>query len=99
MRRHQSPKPMRRCISCRESKPQDELLRFTLSGDTISADTEGNSEGRGYYLCSKKDCIENAIKRKAFNRACRKNVDAQSIERAVRTALDVHGEELNVKES
>ena len=99
MRRHQSPKPMRRCISCRESKPQDELLRFTLSGDTISADTDGNSEGRGYYLCSRKECIENAIKRKAFNRACRTNVDADSIETAINIALDRQGEELNVKKS
>lgn len=99
MRRHQSPKPMRRCISCRESKPQDELLRFTLSGDSILADKDGNSEGRGYYLCGSRECIENAIKRKAFNRACRTNVDAKSIETAINIALDRQGEELNVKES
>ena len=91
MRRHQNPKPMRRCIACRESKPQDELLRFTLIGDVITADTDIKNEGRGIYLCNDNECIENALKRKAFNRACRKNVDAESIESAIGTALDKQG--------
>lgn len=91
MRRQKSAKPMRRCIACRESKPQDELLRFTLSGDVITADIDIQNEGRGIYLCNDKGCIENAVKRKAFNRACRKNVDAESIESAIGTALGKQG--------
>ena len=82
---------MRRCVSCRESKPQDELLRFTLTGDAIIADIEGKNDGRGYYLCNNSECMESAIKRKAFNRACRKNVDAKSIETAIKIALDNQG--------
>ena len=91
MRRNQTTKPMRRCISCRESKPQDELMRFTLKGDEIAADTEGKNEGRGYYLCPDEKCIDSAVKRKAFNRACRMNVDADSIEKAIKIALDTKG--------
>ena len=83
MRRHQSPKPMRRCIACRESKPQDELMRFTLTGNQITADTDGRNDGRGIYLCRDKKCIEQALKRKAFNRVLRTNVDAESIEKAI----------------
>ena len=98
MRRHQATKPMRRCIYCRESKPQEELLRFTLKEDTISADTEEKNDGRGFYLCNNTECVEGAVKRKAFNRACRTNVDAESVEKAIRIALQAR-EEMNVKES
>ena len=91
MRRHQATKPMRRCIACRESKPQDELMRFTLSGNEIAADIEGRADGRGIYLCPDKECIETAVKRKAFNRICRTNVDAESIERAIDEALENQG--------
>ena len=91
MRRNQNPKPMRRCISCRESKPQEELLRFTLKGDIISADTDTKNEGRGIYLCNNKECVDNALKRKAFNRACRANVDAKSVETAIESAFDNQG--------
>ena len=41
MRRHQTLKPMRRCIACRESKPQDELIRFTFDGKAVAADENG----------------------------------------------------------
>ena len=87
MRRNQSPKPMRRCIACRESRPQDELLRFTFRDGCIEADKDAKNDGRGFYLCPNKECAELAIKRKAFNRVCRTNVDAESIERAIEQAL------------
>lgn len=87
MRRNQNPKPMRRCIACRESKAQDELLRFTFKDGRIEADKESKSDGRGIYLCPSKECAELAIKRKAFNRACHSNVDADSIDRAISEAL------------
>lgn len=91
LRRQKSLKPMRRCIVCRESKPQDELLRFTLRGDAIEADTDTKNDGRGFYLCNDANCIENAIRRKAFNRACKRNVDTKSIESAIEAALDKQG--------
>ena len=78
---------MRRCIACRESKPQDELLRFTFRGGRVEADTNTKSDGRGFYLCPNKKCAELALKRKAFNRVLRTNVDADSTERAIDEAL------------
>ena len=78
---------MRRCIACRESRPQDELLRFTFRDGCIEADIDTKNDGRGFYLCPKSECAELAIKRKAFNRVCRTNVDAESIERAIDEAL------------
>ena len=78
---------MRRCIACRESKYQDELMRFTFKDGRIEADRDIKNDGRGIYLCQSRECAELALKRKAFNRVCRTNVDAESIERAIEEAL------------
>lgn len=81
LRRHKTAKPMRRCIACRESKPQDELIRFTLDGMAIIADCGKDHDGRGFYLCRNSECVETAIRKKAFNRVCRRNVDVEEIRR------------------
>ena len=79
---------MRRCIACRESKPQDELQRFTYSDGVLRADGEKPSDGRGIYLCRDRDCIDTAIKRKAFSRALRRNVDAEEVSRVIYEAVN-----------
>ena len=88
MRRHQTAKPMRRCIACRESKPQDELMRFTFHDGVLRADGERPADGRGIYLCRDQDCIDTAIKRRAFSRALRRNVDAEEVSRVIDEALN-----------
>ena len=62
---------MRRCIACYKSSPQDEMIRFTLWDGEIVRDKECKNDGRGLYLCNNKECFDIAIKKKAFNRACR----------------------------
>lgn len=64
-------KPMRKCIACNTSFPQEELIRFTLQDGEIVRDIDNKNSGRGFYLCKKKECFELAVKKKAFNRACR----------------------------
>ena len=99
MRRHQTTKPMRRCIACRQSRPQDELIRFTLQGEMIRADGETSAEGRGLYLCRSRECADAAIKRKAFNRVCRRNLDMGEITKVIEEALSNDQGGINVKES
>lgn len=56
--------PLRTCISCRETKPKRELLRVVHTSDGhVSIDATGKKSGRGAYLCAKRACWENAIKR------------------------------------
>jgi uncharacterized protein len=56
--------PLRTCISCRETKPKRELLRIVHTPDGhVSIDATGKKSGRGAYLCAKRACWENAIKR------------------------------------
>ncbi len=99
MRRHKTAKPMRRCIACRESKPQDELMRFVLNGQDPVADISGRAEGRGFYLCRSAECAALAVKRKAFNRVCRRNLDVNEISRLIEQALDSYQGGMDVKES
>ena len=99
MRRHQTTKPMRRCIACRESKPQDELIRFVLNGQDPVPDITGRAEGRGFYLCRNAECSKIAIKRKAFNRVCKRNLDEKEISRLIGQALDSYQGGMDVKES
>lgn len=68
--------PMRTCVGCRVSSTQDDLLRVQLV-----ADDEGSVRrvepsvrrreraGRGAYLCPRRSCLDQAIKRRAFTRA------------------------------
>ena len=46
--------PMRRCIGCKESYPQQELIRFTFADGELKIDEEKKADGRGSYICRKK---------------------------------------------
>ena len=99
MRRAKSKTPMRRCVACRESKPQNDLLRFTFHEGQLAADVNGRAEGRGYYLCKDKKCIDAAIKRKAFNRACRHDLNMEEVKSVIEEAFNNDQGGMNVKES
>ena len=86
LRRHQTG-PMRRCIGCRQSFPQNELIRFTARGPVITADQERKNDGRGFYLCRNEECLETAFKRKAFERICRSAINREVLRDVVMTAI------------
>lgn len=68
-------KQMRRCVSCRESFNQNELLRICKQKDELFIDINQKMGGRGAYICKNKQCLQNAIKKKALNRAFKSNLD------------------------
>ena len=72
--------PMRRCIGCRESKPQSGLMRIVFRDGNLIADPAGREPGRGAYLCSGK-CLDEAVKKKAFARAFRSMIKPEDIEK------------------
>jgi|SRR5579875_2317789 predicted RNA-binding protein YlxR (DUF448 family) len=62
--RRQKHVPLRTCISCRETKPKRELLRVVRTPDMhVLIDATGKKSGRGAYLCARRSCWENAMKR------------------------------------
>ena len=96
LRRHKTTKPMRRCIACRESKPKDDLIRFVLNGQDPVADISGRAEGRGFYLCRSAECAKTALKKKAFNRVCKRNLDEEEISRLIEQVLESYQDRKSV---
>ncbi len=67
--------PQRLCIVTGESLPQAALLRFALDpNDRIVFDVEAKLPGRGVWLSPKADYLAEAIKRNAFSRALKTQV-------------------------
>ena len=60
--------PTRMCIACREKKPKKELIRIVVSESGLIADETGKAQGRGAYICPCVDCLDKAIKIRAFDR-------------------------------
>lgn len=70
--------PERTCISCREHKPKNELIRVVKDAEgNISLDFTGKKQGRGAYICNDLACIERCAKTKALNKAFKTNVDQE----------------------
>lgn len=65
----------RRCIACRNHDLKANMLRISKGANGIILDDKKKINGRGVYLCIKKECIELAIKKKMLNRAFSSNVD------------------------
>ena len=65
--------PMRRCIGCMTSYPKDTLIRIAYHDGVLTVDEDGRAPGRGVYLCRNGECVNTAVKRKALNRAFKKN--------------------------
>ncbi|MBR6779155.1 MAG: YlxR family protein [Clostridia bacterium] len=70
-------KKERRCVACREPKQQSELLRVAKIDNEYIIDKKQKLGGRGAYVCLNKDCINLAIKKRAFNRAFKTNIDSE----------------------
>ncbi len=67
----------RKCISCGEIKPKEELIKITkehTSGDIV---IQPNSKtfGRSVYLCYNENCINMAFKKNKINKMLRTNTE------------------------
>ena len=74
-------------------------MRFTFDGAKVIPDSGRPGDGRGFYLCADSQCIETALKRRAFNRVCRQNIDTEEIRKVIGQALDNFQGGTDAKES
>ena len=76
-RAHRSPDgPVRTCVGCRKRELAVELLRVAAVSDrpgncAVTVDTAGNLPGRGAWLHPDPQCLDAALRRRAFVRALR----------------------------
>ena len=61
--------PNRTCLFTGEKKPQDQLLRFTLTPDRqVVPDFKKKLPGQGFYMTNSKRVLENAITKNVFKK-------------------------------
>ncbi|WSY28151.1 YlxR family protein [Kribbella sp. NBC_00889] len=61
----------RTCIGCRKRSCPADLLRMTVSGGLVLPDPDRRAPGRGAHLHPVAECLDLAVRRKAFPRAFR----------------------------
>jgi len=62
--------PVRTCVGCREKAGQRELVRLRMDGERVVIDRDRKG-GRGAWLHPAGECLEKALRRRAFGRAFR----------------------------
>lgn len=85
---NENREPMRRCIGCMKSHPQNEMIRFTCKGERIYEDKAGREDGRGVYLCKNETCITKARKSRAFNRSFKKSLELGQVDKLLDEVLE-----------
>ncbi|MFT3985872.1 MAG: YlxR family protein [Lachnospiraceae bacterium] len=73
--------PLRQCVGCGEMKSKKEMMRVIKTAeDGIVLDKTGKKNGRGAYLCMKRECLERALKQKGLERSLKTNIPKEVIE-------------------
>ena len=68
---------LRKCISCGEFKPRDNMIKITKEHNTGKPIINPDSKtfGRSVYLCYNQSCIEQAIKKNRINKVLKTNIN------------------------
>lgn len=81
-------RPERTCIVCRNKFDKRELRRIVQNKDgELFFDPTGKANGRGAYLCSDSKCTESFFNKNFLNRAFKRNVSQEEIDK-VKEALN-----------
>ena len=88
-RKTEKRKRPRTCVGCGEESPKRELLRVirTPEGE-VRYDPTGRANGRGAYVCSFRECVVLAIKKKALSRALKTDVSEDVYENLLTLCID-----------
>jgi len=65
--------PRRTCVGCRRVAPSDALVRLTQKDGRLEV-AASRPNGRGAWLCPTTECLEQATRRRAIERALRARV-------------------------
>jgi uncharacterized protein len=64
-------RPQRTCVGCRARVAKSELLRLVVVDGCVTPDAAGRAPGRGAHLHLDPECLDLAVRRRAFPRAFR----------------------------
>ncbi|MBZ4488551.1 MULTISPECIES: YlxR family protein [unclassified Microbacterium] len=85
--------PVRTCVGCRTRASRNDLLRVIAIDSLLVPDERASMPGRGAWVHETRECMEAAIRRRAFVRALRVSgpLDTQTIEKR----LNGYGRKVN----
>ena len=85
--------PVRMCVGCRTRAPRAALLRVVAVEANVIPDERATMPGRGAWVHETHECVDAALRRRAFVRALRVSgpLDTQTIEKR----LNGYGQEVN----
>ncbi|WP_347346295.1 YlxR family protein [Microbacterium sp.] len=63
--------PVRTCVGCRARAPRSTLLRVVVRDALLVPDERASLPGRGAWVHDTTECVDAAIRRRAFGRALR----------------------------
>lgn len=64
--------PMRTCVACRTTDAKRGFVRIVRTPQgSVEVDPSGKASGRGAYLCRRRQCWQEALKRDSLARALR----------------------------
>ncbi|WP_121150401.1 YlxR family protein [Microbacterium sp. AG1240] len=77
--------PVRTCVACRARAPRSTLLRVVANGSVLVRDDRACLPGRGAWVHETHECVEVALRRRAFVRALRVSgpLDTQTFEESL----------------
>lgn len=91
MKPKNKPIPQRTCVACRQKMDKKDLIRLVHTNNgVVELDSSGKKPGRGAYLCAKRDCWEEGLKKNRLEYALRTKITAEN-----RQALINYGNSLN----
>jgi len=71
------PIPQRTCVGCRTTSAKREFVRVVRTPEgPVEVDPTGKRNGRGAYLCARRACWEDALKKDKLARALRTTISA-----------------------
>lgn len=82
--------PMRQCVGCGEMNEKRLMYRIIKTPeDELLLDMTGRKNGRGAYICPKKECLQRAIRSKGLERSLKIKIP-QEIYESLEEAFEEH---------
>jgi|FLYL01.1.fsa_nt_gi predicted RNA-binding protein YlxR (DUF448 family) len=80
--------PQRTCAACRATGDKRSLVRIVRTPEgRVAVDETGKRNGRGAYLCARRECWDLALRKDRLNRALRTSMSPED-----RRALQDYGQ-------
>ena len=82
------PAPVRMCAGCRGRAAKAELIRIVARDGVGMVDERQTASGRGVYLHPRRECLDQAVRRRSMGRLLRAEIDGARTAEELRARLD-----------